>query len=477
MSRIVHLDQHVSRVDARTLELLDSPRCNVLILSDVQVAVLAQMTFPYAYWSTRLVLDHDLGQQTVDFPQSYLDELECLELLLSGGDTMTCDLSGVLTELATAIRTSGRGGNGCAGGGPAVILDCLSQMTPDEIVPEAPQDAPQYGVPPSGFDTWAQYEIHKCKAAHAIVDATANIFGALSLAPPVVTTAVAVNTLLTGTIGGIALAGVVFPPAALVAIVAGAVALGLLEGAAYIYLQEVRQYIFDNRADFACALYQSGSAVAAQEAVGIALDDAIQSVGWTAIFGPAVGGEIAAILGGIAAGMDTTNLVNPLFRVVEDFVYPDVSCECDAPGCEAQTIADFTIDLDGAELINPTGGLGYLEWDDSVSPPGASALCGQSTGHTDVFSGWVRYCNFVVPATCWFQWRQVLSTNVTCHPEAEINGSWESLGAGDFSGDSVKHVDMSAFAGDWCTGVRWTGGKADGVAWQCHIPSVTVECE
>lgn len=326
MTRIVHLDEHVSRVDSYVLDLLDSPNCNLLLLSDVQVSVLKQMTFPYALWSTRLVEDHEAYQICVDFPQSYRDELECLELLLSGGDTMTCDLSAVLSELAQAIRAGGPSANGGCGSGQAVVLNCLSSLLPGEIVPQPDEPPPEYGVPPAGFVTWEEYVIYKCKAANAIVDATANLFGALSLAPPVATTAIAINTLITGYLGGIALAGVVFPPAALIAIAAGAVALGILEGAAFVYLQDVRQYIFDNRDDFACALFNSGSAAAAQSAVAVFLDDAVQSVAWGAIFGGVVGPEVAAILGSIAGQMDTTNLVNALFRATEDFVYPDVTC-------------------------------------------------------------------------------------------------------------------------------------------------------
>lgn len=326
MAQIIHLDEHVSRVQSSVLEMIASTNCNLLVLSDLQVAVLAQMTFPYVNWATRLIEDHGQWQETVDFPQLYKDELECLELLLSGGDTMACDLSTVLAALADAIRTQPTGGAGCAPSGPAAILNCVDQMTPEELIPQTEQEAPQYGVPPEGFATWAEYTTHKCKASYAIVDAVAGLFGALSLAPISALTFTAIRTLLTGYLGGIALGATAFPPAAMVAIVAGAVALGLLAGAAYIYLNDVRQYILDHKNELACSLYTSGSAPQAQAAIASVVEDAIQSVGWVAIFGPAVGGEIAAILGGIAGEMQTNNLVNPLFRVAEDFIYPDITC-------------------------------------------------------------------------------------------------------------------------------------------------------
>jgi len=326
LTRIIHLDEHVSRVQSSVLDLLDSPGCNLLLLSDVQVAVLAQMTFPYAWWSTRLVEDHESYQVAVDFPQLYKDELECLELVLSGGATMTCDLSVVLAELAAAIRNQPAGSTGCAGPGPAAILNCVSSMTPDELIPQTPQDAPEYGVPPPGFDTWEEYLIHKCKAAYAIVDAVAGLFGALAIAPIVIISLQAISVLLTGYVGGIALGDTVFPPAVLVEIVAGAVALGLLASGVFIYLAQVQQYILARKDELACVLYQSGSAAQAQAGIAVVVEDAIQSVAWAQIFGPVVGGQVAAGLAAIAGQAETNNLVNPLFRVVEDFVYPDVDC-------------------------------------------------------------------------------------------------------------------------------------------------------
>jgi len=326
MTRIVHLDEHVGRVQSSVLELLDSPNCNLLLLSDVQVAVLAQMTFPYVRYTTRLILDRGQYQELVEMPQAYLDELECLELLLSGGATMTCDLSTVLAALAAAIRQQPAGGDGCAGSGPAAILNCVTSMTPEELIPQEEVEAPEYGVPPAGFDTWEQYTIHKCKAAYAIVDTVAGLFGALSLAPISALTFTAIRALLTGYLGGVALGATVFPPAAMVAIVAGAVALGILAGAAYIYLNDVKAYILDHKDELACSLYTSGSSPAAQAAIASLLEDAIQSVAWAAIFGPMVGGKIAGLLGGIAGQTVSNNLVNPLFRVVEDFVYPGVTC-------------------------------------------------------------------------------------------------------------------------------------------------------
>lgn len=382
MTRTVHLDEHVSRVQSSVLELLDSTNCNLLLLSDVQVAVLEQMTFPYVRYKTRLILDRGQYQELVEMPQAYLDELECLELVLSGGSTMTCDLSAVLAELASAIRSSGSGNGGCAPSGPAAILNCVGSMTPEELIPQTEEPAPQYGVPPEGFDDWPSYLDHKCKAAHAIVDAVAGLFGALALAPITITVIEAIQIILTGYVGGIALGATVFPPAALVGIAAGALALGLLEGAAFLYLADVQQYILAHKGELACVLYNSGSAAVAQAGIASVVEDAIQGVAWASIFGPAIGGEIAAALGGIAGSAQTNNLVNPLFRVVEDFVYPDMDCG----GCGGPSGLEFHFDVGPedwtCDVIQNEGDVVSAEWtDEFYSPDPSDSSAGLLAGY------------------------------------------------------------------------------------------------
>jgi len=331
MTRIVRLDEHVSRVQSSVLELLDSPGCSLLVLSDVQVAVLAQMTFPYAWWDTRLVVDHGTYQETVEFPQEYKDELECLELLLSGGATMTCDLSVVLAELADAIRNQSAGAGSCAYTGPSAVLNCLPGMTPGELIPQVPTDAPEYGVPPVGFDTWEQYLVHKCKAAYAIYDTVYGLFGALALLPILQITVTVVGTALGGYVAGTAFGAAAFPPAAIVAIAALAVAIGLLDAQAYMQFLNIQDYLRAHKEDIVCGLYNSGSASEALAGLAAEVEDAIQSVQWAVIFGGVIGPQLASAVGAMAGEAETNNLVNPLFQVVEDFAYPDVTCCSEQP--------------------------------------------------------------------------------------------------------------------------------------------------
>lgn len=476
MTRIIHLDEHVSRVQSSVLELLDSTGCNLLLLSDVQIAVLAQMVFPYVWWPTRLVEDHEQYQIAVDFPTLYRDELECLELLLSGGATMTCDLSAVLTALADAIRTGGGGNGGCAPAGPAAILNCVGQMTPEELIPQPAENAPQGGVPPEGFETWAVYLTYKCQAAHAIYDTVYGLFGALALLPIAAVTIQLIGTALAGYFGATAFGATVYPPAAIVGIVALALAIGLINAQAYIQFIHIQDYLRDHQDEIVCALYTSGSAAQALEALAAAVEDAIQSVQWAALFGGVVGPELAAAVGAMAAEAQTNNLVNPLFRATEDFAYPEADCSSCGAGCEEQAIADFAVDLDGATLYNETGGLGFLEWDDTTTPPGSSAHTGQAVDHAVVYSGWQMPVSFVIPTGAYLEWTQYLTTNVSCVAKFQIAGEWVVVDSGDYGGEHNFQISLAPYAGDWVTGLRWTGAKEQTIAWGCHIAEVTVKC-
>jgi hypothetical protein len=478
MPRIVHLDEHVSRVQASTLELLADPSCLVLILSPLQVSVLRQMTFPYVWWPTRLIEDHETWQETVEFPDAYVDELECLELLLSGGNMTTCDLSTVLASLAEAIRTQPRGGGNCAPAGPAAVLGCLPNMLPEQLVPQDEVPAPEYGEPPEGFATWAEYLVHKCQAAYAIVDVVAGLFGALAIAPITITTLEALSALFTGYIGALALADVVFTPAVIIELVAGAAALGILEAAAFMYCADVQRYVLEHKDNLACSLYLSGSGAEALDAIGTLVEDAIQSVAWAELFGPVLGGQIAAALGVMGAETQTNNLVNPLFHAVAGFVYRDVTCTCEGE-CEEGGLADFSIDLNGATLYEDGAApiLGSLEWDGITSPPGPSAKSVQDTGHSvGSHVGWQEAVSYVVAAGAQIEWRQLSDVAIVSYIDIQVDGEWVNIYGEQQTGDQTLQADLVGYEGQWMTGLRWYGGRNDTTAWVCRIPWADVVC-
>jgi hypothetical protein len=460
---------------AGTLDLLDDDACYIMIVSALQRSVIRQMVFPYVYWRTRLVEDHGNWQDTMVFPAAYIDALDDLECMVSGRDNMTCDLTVVLAELAAAIRVSGGGGAGCASSGPGAVLNCLPGMTPEELVPQAPAEPPEPGVPPEGFDTWEEYLDHKCKAAYAIVDAVAGLFGALALAPVVIASLQVISALLTGYIGGLALASVAFTPVAILAIAAGAVAVGLLAGTAFVYCANVQQYILEHTDELACELYVSGSAAEAQAGIASVVEDAIQSVEWAVIFGPVLGPEIAAGLGTIAGAAVTNNLVNPLFRVVEDFVYPDVDCvECFDPTCDPFVLCDFTEGIGGAvEQGDPYGDIAWCEGE----PHPQTIEASQGTGNTGQYSGWeMSVQGWVVRQGAHLEYTQHTSTYLTCRVDVYVDGDWYNLAAENHSGTDHIDISLDGLVGQTLTAVRSDNVKAAGLAWSLWIESVEITC-
>jgi hypothetical protein len=432
MTRIVRLDEHVSRVQSSVLELLDSPNCNLLLLSDVQVAVLEQMTFPYVLWQTRLVEDHEQYQLTVDFPQAYTDELECLELLLSGGNTMSCDLSTVLTALADAIRNQPAGAGGCNYSGSTAVLNCIPGMSPAELIPQTPVDAPQYGVPPTGFDTWQEYLVHKCKAAWAIYDTVYGLFGALAGLPILQVTVTLVGTVLGGYVAATAFGAAAFPPAAIVAIAALALTIGILDAEAYVQFRQIQSYLEAHKDTIVCGLYTSGSAAEALEGLAAEVEDAIQSVEWSVIFGGVIGPELAAAVGAMAGEAETNNLVNPLFQVVEDFAYPDVDCS----SCGGQTARawHFDIDVEGwsFSVVGNEGDVLTAGWSDDFAPedPGDSSL-GLLWGQIDEITPPL--------GNCYVYWDYVFPEE--SRPEVQL-GDYLSF---DAYADQADHTDFHAY--------------------------------
>ena len=473
MTRIVHLDEHVSRVDSYALELLDSPNCNLLVLSDLQVSVLRQMTFPYVNWATRLVEDHESYQVAVDFPQAYSDELECLELLLSGGSEMTCDLSTVLADLADAIRNQPTGGGACPGSGSSVILNCLPGMLPGDLIPQPEAEAPEIGVPPEGFDTWAEYLTHKCKAAHAVYDTVHGLFGALALLPILQVTVTVIGTALAGYIGATAFGAAAYPPAAIVAIAAVALAIGLLDAAAYIQCKAIQTYLAAHEDVIICALYTSGSGSEALEALAGFTEDAIQSVEWSVIFGPALGPELAAAFGSLASQAQTNNLVNPLFRAIEGFAYPTVSCECGG-SCTPEGLISFAEGLAGAVLYDESGGYGWLNW---VDDPGRAAY-GQNAGHADEdYSGFQFAADYSIAAGAHLALDITLATTVSMQVYFQADGDWIPVFGEDLgSGINNLDIDLAAYQDMWLTGIRVIGSRGNQEAWGAYTQDVDITC-
>jgi hypothetical protein len=197
------------------------------------------------------------------------------------------------------------------------------------------------------------------------------LFGALALLPILQITVTLVGTALGGYIAGTAFGAAAFPPAAIVAIAALAVAIGLLDAQAYVQFLKIQDYLRTHKDTIICGLYTSGSAGEALAGLAAEVEDAIQSVEWAVIFGGVIGPELAQLVGGMAAEAQTNNLVNPLFQVTEDFAYPDVSCCLDGvPSLDWH----FDADVEGwtFESLEQEGDDVEGSWDSGAGQPDPS---------------------------------------------------------------------------------------------------------
>jgi hypothetical protein len=235
----------------------------------------------------------------------------------------------------------------------------------------------------------------------------------------------------------------------------------------------IQAYLLADEEAIVCALYTSGSGSEALEALAGFVEDAIQSVQWSVIFGPTLGPELSAAFGSLASQAQTNNLVNPLFQVVEDFAYPDVTCECGG-SCTPESLISFAAGLAGAVLYDESGGYGWLNW---VDDPGRAAY-GQNAGHADEdYSGFQFAADYSIAAGAHLAVDITLATTVSMQVYFQANGEWvpvfgEDLGSGLHNLD----VDLAAYQDMWLTGIRVIGSRGNQEAWGAYTQAVDIAC-
>jgi hypothetical protein len=114
------------------------------------------------------------------------------------------------------------------------------------------------------------------------------------------------------------LAGVLpaaFTPAGFVVFVSSIVAIALLAGWAWFYMDQMHDWWVDNKQEIVCMLYNSGSSVEAVSGLSNAIEDGIQAiVSWGSL--EAVAGMIAELLGVAFSQLAGNGIVEPLFKFV-----------------------------------------------------------------------------------------------------------------------------------------------------------------
>lgn len=316
--------------DLAHLEELSDARCRILCVSDRTLYILHNLAALDVTFKSRFAVDlltsgyiavTDDDEQLTDL---YRDAVTCFQLEVLD---MTCDIQAGLSELAEAIRASG--GGGCASYGNPT-LNCIVSLDNDQMLGpgDSEHGTPGVGDPPEGFASWSEYLDYKCKAAHFVWDLERKHMVALRTFDLVTLTSAIVGPVIAGLAGVLPAA---MTPAGFVVFVASVVAIGIVAGASWVYMDQMIDWWDDNQADIICSLYNSGTSAAAVSALSNAIEDAIQAiVAWGAL--EPVSGNIAELLGTAFGQLAGNGIVEPLFKSVVAATQYDADCSgCGTP--------------------------------------------------------------------------------------------------------------------------------------------------
>lgn len=347
-------------LDFDQLDRLDLGQCWLVVLSDWDIGLIFSL-LRYAEWQTRWINQPD------DF-SLISDEIARMERCLMTGCNLS-DLGASIERAAATVAAAMRvaGGGGGANCYPAAsMLNCLAGYDVEQLLdtPAAAVD-PAGETVPDGFASMAEYLQYKCAIAHAILDDITHFFRGLQGISGFMTAVSLIVPVL-----GAALVGtgaIAVPPAAVAEIAVAIMATIVLSAVAFQVGGAIADYIENDRSTLVCALYQSSAPAAALQALTNELEDAVQSIQWSSIFGPVLGPEIAAAFGTIAGELETNGLVNSLFRLTLNIVYPDVSCD----DCNAEWSWHFDQDEEGWTLSYAYGDAWEVShgWDDGAPGP------------------------------------------------------------------------------------------------------------
>jgi hypothetical protein len=134
--------------------------------------------------------------------------------------------------------------------------------------------------------------------------------------------------MITGGLAGLKLfLPVAFTWPGIALMVSAILALKLLSDAAAGYCSQIVEYLDDNKSEIICALYTSGSAAQALEAIAAIVEDAIQAIEWGPVLGP-LAPELTPLLAGIFSQVQNNGTVNVLFNLTADIVLLGETCPC-----------------------------------------------------------------------------------------------------------------------------------------------------
>jgi len=318
--------------------------CNFLCLSDRQVAIIRGFVYPFARWPTRTVLPID-GYRYMTDPDIFAElipELDDLELQISGGSTMSCQqVADAITALAAAIAEAGAGGpdvcetNVYCGGGPiGGVAGELATLTNEELLGPGAPDYPTEPDPPEGFETWEEYRLYKCQAAHYIWGQMRALAVANQLLAGFQVTAAMVAPVVAGLLGAFPVA---FTPATFVVLVGAMVGVGVVSAYAFVAFEQWITYWDDHKTDIICGLYWSGAGADAVTVLKEISEAAILAITWEGVLA-GLQGATAPLMGTILSDIIDVPMVSPLFQLVVQISVPYADCSaCADPGTVLMT--------------------------------------------------------------------------------------------------------------------------------------------
>jgi hypothetical protein len=284
---------------------------------------------------------------------------------------MTCDIQEGLESIgegldaiADNLHLVGGGGGGCSSPG-SPVSGCIVDLEDSELLPPDPitEGNPAEDDPPDGFETWEEYFAYKCQAAHFIWALERKHMVALRTFDLVTLSSAIVTPIIAGLAGIIPAA---LTPAGFVVLVTSIVAIGIVSAASWFFMDEMIEWWDDNKQEIVCALYESGTSVVAVNALGNALEDAIQAIVTWGALSP-VADQIAALLGTGFSQLAGNGIVAPLFQAVASVAVPDADCDdCEPPAGMCGGTYTFDEDVEGFEAyyqatISHDDGFGYNE--------------------------------------------------------------------------------------------------------------------
>lgn len=314
--------------------------CNLLCLTDRQVAIIRSFVFPMVRWPTRWLTPvhgelYDTDTATLEL---LADEIDDLDLEVNGGHNVPCqELADALGTLITIANSAGSVGS------------VLANIPDADWLPTDAETPPEIGVPPEGFETWEAYLTWKCQASWAVWNEIDRVMimleGFYGLE---VTASIIVPTIFAFT----APSWVAVPISGVAILVVSILAMVAVWGSAVLIMDQMRTWWSDHQDAIVCQLYNSGDAATALAAIGDNIEDAIQAIQWGALL--PFGGPLGDALGTVIGVFQNNSLVNPLFKLITGVVLIEVECPCEAPFGDTfwHFPADamgwlFTVDSDG----------------------------------------------------------------------------------------------------------------------------------